>query len=310
MALFRRTKKEFQSPRRREVVTIHENGDLSTSKVNSQFRRGQTLSGVRKAPIEDESSRRRVHHLALQRRKVGGVFLIAVTASILLLILLTQLTTSVILVSTTSALTQSLQKNEQVYAKEVNEYFGTHPAERLRFLMNGQGLSQYVATTHPEVKSLEIVGTHNFVETELKVTFREPVAGWQIRGNQYYVDSEGVVFEKNYFAQPSVQIVDNSGITPEQGTTVASARLLGFVGKVVSLSKGRGYSAVEAILPAGTTRRLDVRFEKTKPIVRFTIDGGAGEQVDDMARSLKYLSDHRISATYVDVRVGGRVVYK
>lgn len=275
-----------------------------------QFRRNQTLSGVRRSTAEEPSSRHQLHHLTTRRRKVGGIFLIAVAVVALLAILLTQLTAQVSLVGTSTKVTSSFASSDAKYREAISSYFGTHPAERLRFALNEQTLSAYVGSLYPEVKSLEVHAVKNAVETQFLVHFREPVAGWQIRQKQYYVDSEGVVFERNYFAHPAVQIVDESGVTPEEGTAVASSRLLGFVGKVVALGQGRGYTAVKAVLPADTTRRLDVTYKDVTPVIRFSIDREVGEQVSDMAAALTHIKQNGLRPTYLDVRVAGRAVYR
>ncbi len=283
--------------------------DVSASRSGQQFRRNQTLV-QRRAVIEDPQSRRHVHSLTSRRRKVGGVFLIALAVVTLLAILLTQFTARVTFANNSTDLTQSLSEHSAEYEESVAAYFGIHPAQRLRFLLDQKALSDFVGALHPEVSSLTLAGTQRPVETQLIMTLREPVAGWQIGNAQRYVDEKGVVFERNYYARPSVQIIDESGISPEDGTTVASLRLLGFVGQVVSLSESRGYTAEKVTLPADTTRRLDVTFKNVKPAVRFTIDRGAGEQVSEMAPALQNLSSRGLSPRYVDVRVEGRVVYR
>jgi len=286
-------------------------GKREHEQVDGQFRRNKTLSGVSsRRPQTEESPRHHVHHLTIRRRKVGGVFLASFFSVVVLGLLLTQFTAQVALVGTSSQTVQSIDAQKDAYKEVIQTYFGINPAERLRFLLNEVALTDYVSSFHPEVSRVEISQSTAMIETTFSIAFREPVAGWRIRDTQSYVDSQGVVFSKNYFGTPPVQIVDQSGINPEQGTPVASTRLLGFVGRVVALSKGRGYTAVEVILPADTTRRLDVKFKSVGPAVRFSVDRGAGEQVDDMVPSLQYISERGLKPSYVDVRVAGRTVYR
>jgi hypothetical protein len=197
-----------------------------------------------------------------------------------------------------------------IYEEMINDYLGIHPAERLRFILNEQELSNYAAAVVPEVASVDQTGSENIVETRFSITFREPIAGWQINGRQFYVDDHGIVFDKNYYTEPTVQIIDESGLSPEQGSTVASARFLSFVGRVVGLSKDRGYEVTEAILPSGTTRQLEIRIKGVTPRVKLSIDRGAGEQVEDMSHALNYLTERKLKPSYVDVRVSGRAVYR
>jgi hypothetical protein len=301
--LFRSRKKAVPGRRLADREPRPRSDDLP----GSQFRRNRTLSGVvREAP--EVSARVRVHHLARQRRKVGSMLLLILVGIGLLALLLTQFTAKVIITSASTSVSNSI--DGIIYEEMINDYLGIHPAERLRFILNEQELSNYAAAVVPEVASVDQTGSENIVETRFSITFREPIAGWQINGRQFYVDDHGIVFDKNYYTEPTVQIIDESGLSPEQGSTVASARFLSFVGRVVGLSKDRGYEVTEAILPSGTTRQLEIRIKGVSPRVKLSIDRGAGEQVEDMARALNYLTERKLKPSYVDVRVSGRAVYR
>ncbi len=275
----------------------------------SSFRRNQTLSGVRRHTEDPEdSARRRAHHLALTRRRLGAIFLVVLSVVLLLVLLLLQFTARISLVNGSTALVTNY--DQAPYVESINDYYARNPAERLRFLLDEAALTAAVSSQHAEVQQVNVAGSTGMIQTDLKMVFRQPVAGWKINDTQYYVDAQGVVFEKNYFAAPEIQIVDESGVTPEQGTAVASGRLLGFVGKMVAVSKGRGYAPVQVSLPEGTTRRLDVRFVDVGPAIRFSVDRGVGEQVEDMARTLTFLASTGASPQFIDVRSAGRIIYQ
>lgn len=300
-----KSSKQNDTPRRR--LSSDHARTPATPIASNQFRRNQTLSGVRRPESEPASERTRLHYLAQRRRNVGAVFALVLGAIIILGILLTQFTGRVIVAGSSAALSQSIQPAS--YEKVINEYLGLHPVERLRFALDEAGLSAYLAAALPEVERVKLTSTQNIVEANFTLAFRKPVAGWQINSHQYYVDSHGVVFQNNYYETPTVQIIDQSGASPEQGSTVASARLLSFVGKVVSLSGQGSYTVTEAILPVGTTRQLEIRLKHVQPLVKLSIDRGAGEQVEDMVSALNYLKSHGQDAQYVDVRVSGRAAY-
>jgi len=290
-------------PRRRRT----DEATVEQPRSSTQYRRNQTLSGVNRTSMAD-TPRGQAHQLTVQRRKVGGIFAIVLVTVILLAILLSQLMAEVSVTSSTKQLTSSF-KGEN-YEKAINNYLGLHPAERLRFALNEPALSTFVSAALPEVQSIKISGVKDIVDTEFTITFREPVAGWQINGKQFYVDAAGVVFETNYYGVPGVQIVDESGVSPEEGTTVAGSRLLGFLGKVVAQAGERGYQVTQAILPAGMTRELDIQLKDIPSRVKLSTDRGAGEQIEDMSRALIYLKSKSLNPGYVDVRVSGRAAYK
>jgi hypothetical protein len=248
-----------------------------------------------------------MHDLARRRRNVAAMFGLVLAVIVLLTALLLQFTGRVIVAGSSSAISRAIEPAK--YEKAINGYLAIHPVERLRFALDETALSQYVSGVLPEVSKVELTSTDNIVESNFTLTLRTPLAGWQINGNQFYVDETGVVFQDNYYAAPGVQIVDQSGISPTQGSVVASARLLSFVGRVVALAGQGSYTVTEAILPVGTTRQIEVRLKDVQTLVKLSIDRGAGEQVEDMVRSLNFLKSQNKSAQYVDVRVSGRAAY-
>lgn len=297
-------------PRRRRVAEDEFDAGAPAAhgaSSSSQFRRNQTLSSYRHNTPE-ESARQKAHHLAWQRRRIGGIFLVVVGIVVVLLLLLWQLVAQVHVTTSTKQLSSTF--NGAVYEKSINDYLNLNPSQRLRFALNKTALSDYVSNEYPEVEAVALTGTPSLAQAGITVTFRTPVAGWQINGKQYYVDASGVVFQKNYYDAPTVQIVDQSGVTPEQGGAVVGTRLLGFLGRVVSQAQGRGYSVAKAVLPLGTTREVDVYFAGMTTRVKFSIDRGAGEQTEDADRSIKYLKARGVAPEYIDVRVAGRAAYK
>ncbi len=284
MLPFGSKKQKEVTPRRRLPV---EDDSTPTSNKSSQFKRNLTLSSYRHNTPE-ESTRQKAHHLTVQRRKLGSIFALVSAIAVALLILLWQL------IGQVSVTTSSAQLNEpftsSVYEDVINEYLGVNPAQRLRATLDETTLSNYISSQLPEVEKVAVSGTLGIARANFTITFRTPVAGWQINSKQYFVDANGVVFEINYYTSPSVQIVDESGISPEQGTAVAGSRLLGFLGRVVSEAGERGYPVTQAILPAGTTRQVDIYIKDNPTRIKLSIDRGAGEQVEDMDRVIKFLT--------------------
>lgn len=278
-----------------------------TQPSGQSFKRNQTLSSYRHT-TPDESSRQKVHHLAQQRRRMSGLFGIVALVIVGVGFLLWQLIAQVHVTTSTKQLATTFEGSR--YEAAINEYLGLNPAQRLRLSLDEAALSGYVSTALPEVASVQMSGMPGIAESNFSITFRTPVAGWQINGKQYYVDASGVVFEDNYYDNPSVQIVDESGITPEQGSAVVGSRLLGFLGRVVAQAQGRGYTVTKAVLPRDTTRQVDIEVANISTRVKLSIDRGAGEQIEDMDRSLKYLQSRGVSAAYVDVRISGRAAYR
>ncbi|HZJ34809.1 MAG TPA: hypothetical protein VFD55_02210, partial [Candidatus Angelobacter sp.] len=194
--------------------------------------------------------------------------------------------------------------------KVIQEYLNINPMSRLQFFLDQSALTKYVSDKLPEVANVKQQGSMGIGETDFSITMRTPVAGWMINDNQYYVDSDGISFEQNYFLPPSVQIVDNSGASLQTGTAIASKRFLSFVGRVVSLAQTSGYTVTQAILPANTTRELEISLKDVSFSVKLSIDRSAGEQVEDMSRAVQYFISNGRAPSYIDVRVSGKAFYR
>ena len=304
MGIFKR--KKVEAPHRRngnrsDSVTDH------ISDPRNSFQRNRTI--VASSQESKESSRSKTHHLTMKRRKVGYILLIVMLVSAILYLLLSQFSAKVVVyVKDNSDMSTIVDTN--VYQEAINNYMGANPLERFKFVLNKDRLLESIQRDHLEVKAINDISMGKMGEIHVGLTMRSPVASWNINNKKYYVDSDGIAFETNYFKSPGVSIVDQSGISIDGNTPVASSRLLSFVGRVVSISANLKYTVTEAILPTDTTRQLEIRLKDHQPLIKLSIDRPAGEQVEDMLRSLKYLESKSTGAEYIDVRVAGKAVYK
>lgn len=311
MALF--AKKQPDAPRRRQDQIPKERATEAGLEQRYAFRRNRTLTGsssphiasTNEANAQLKSPRVQAHELVRKRRHIGLVLVVVLSGVASLLALIMQFSAGVVVKA------QGVSGTiDPVYERTIQEYFSQRPAERLRFLLNSDTLNSYVQSVNPEVASIGTDGPAGFGKSSFIISMRRPIAGWIINGRQQYVDNTGTAFSRNYFATPKVQIVDKSGIQVDAGQAIASNRFLGFVGRVVGLAKAKGYSTQQVIIPASTTRQVELRLEGIAYPVKFSVDRAAGEQVEDMARSLTWLSGHGITPEYLDVRVAGKAYYK
>ncbi len=306
--MFGRDKSSDTDTPRRRTASAEDTSPPQT--LGTQYRRGQTLSQLRRDSSEGAavSHRHRLHHLTGRRRKAGGLLLLVLAIIGLLVFLIFQLTATVSVVGSSSDI--SKQPDVAAYTQRINDYYSIHPFERLRFALDQDNLSRFMAAGYPEVARVELTNVENIIDSQFTMTFREPLVGWQINNRQYYVDDQGVVFENNYFTTPVVQMIDESGISPEEGSAVASTRLLSFVGTVVARAGEQGLTVESVSLPAGLTRQVDVRVKGHKPYIRMTIDREAQGQVTDMVTALAFMKDEKLKPRYIDVRVEGRAAYR
>jgi hypothetical protein len=314
MSLFAKKKPDYV-PRRRQdgASSVPERGSESNLADRYAFRRNRTLTGSASSHVVStnesnaqlKSARVQVHDLAQQRRRIIGILWTVMLGVIVLSSLVFQFTAESIV--RTSDVSRQLQPT---YAKAVDEYLARQPIERLRFLLREDALNEYVQAATPEVASIKSDGFAGFGKSLFVVEMRRPIAGWSIRGTQHYVDTSGVSFAYNYYEKPQVQIVDNSGIQVDAGQAVASNQFLGFVGRVVGLANARQHVVTEVIIPQNTTRQIELKIEGVAYPVKLLVDRPAGEQVEDMTRSMRWLKGRGITPAYLDVRVSGRAFYK
>lgn len=299
MSLFQR-KKDDLIPRRRLEADAGSSGDLS-----GNFKRNQTLSG----PISPATTRQKTHHLTIKRRKVLTIFLIVLMSALVIWLLIINMTAKVS-VNITGSISSSKNIDKSSYEKVIQDYLNDNPIGRLRFFLDQKALRAYLVNKLPEIDNVSQGGTDGFGVTIFRITMRSPVAGWMIKGKQYFVDANGVSFNLNYFDDPGVQIVDQNGVSLPSGDVIVSQRFLSFVGLAVAQAKNNGYTVTQAILPTNTTRELELKIKEGDYLVKLSIDRPVGEQVEDMAAALKYFTSRGQKPEYIDVRVSGKAFYK
>ena len=311
MSLF--SKKQPDIPSRRQPRPEHSERVTSASlDQRYNFRRNRTLTGsassqvstVGEAHAQLKSERVRTHDLVRQRRQIGLILIVVLIGCALLYTLVSQFTAHVQV--HTDDLSVSLDSS---YNTAIEQYFKQQPIERFRFMLNTPHLNSFVQSVAPEVAAIQLDGSAGLGVTRFTLTMRQPIAGWSIGGQQEYVDGDGISFTHNYFAKPAVQIVDNSGVQVAAGQAIASNQFLGFVGRVVGQAAKNKLTVVQVIIPQGTTRQIEVRLQDISYPIKLSVDRPAGEQVEDMTRSVAWLVSHGQSPQYLDVRTSRRAFY-
>jgi hypothetical protein len=320
MAAFSKfSKKKSDAPRRRQGVVSdavrRDDQEELKQLSNTTFRRNRTLTGslssqvssAGESPQSDlQSPRTHAHHLARQRRRLSGVLAVVAVVGLALAGLLYEFTANPVVAASDGAV--SLQKSR--YEKVVDDYLSRHPVERLRFVLDKERLNDFVTHELPEVVSVNPEGSAGFGASSFSVTLRKPLVSWLIGSTQYYVDASGVPFQLNYYDIPIVKIVDQSGVQQSAGTAIASSRFLNFVGRAVSEAQSYEMNVDQAIIPANTTRQIELKLKDHAYPVKLSLDRSVGEQVEDMKRAVSYMDANNIKPQYVDVRVSGRAFYR
>lgn len=310
MAFFSNKKTQNQPSRRRSAPIE------PTSQPAHSFRRNQTLTGSRSSSVTSStefngtmlSPRAQAHHLAHRRRKIITRLIGLGVLTLGLYVFLGQLVASnQVSVQVDGATNSTLSA---AYANTIDEYLATRPSERFYPSLNRDALISAVQEKHPEVLSLVVELTGSPGKAITSVSLRKPVARWTIKGENEYVDETGHVFGVNGYEDPSVEIVDQTGLGNDGSGVITSNRFLSFVGQVVGGMSTRGHTVTKATMPLLTTRQISLDIANVAYPIKMVTDRSAGEQVEDANRVITYLVQKGISAEYIDVRVQGRAFYK
>ncbi len=315
--IFSRQNKTIDAPphRRSRPSQTLDVDDGSQQTAQPTYRRNRTITGSLSANVASSnelnadlrSPRAHVHHLSQLRRRLFSHFLVVLVAGALLYVLISQLIASLV-VAPNSGATLTIERRKE-YASYLMSYFDRHPLERSLFSVNTEGLLSFVADKYPEVSAIHLDSSGILGRVTAYVSVRKPIARWSLRGENQFVDQQGTVFSYNAYESPALQIIDSSGTATASGL-VTSNRFLAFVGRVVGAAKLQGYNVTEASIPPLTTRQLEIKVDGAPYRIKYTIDRSAGEQAEDMGRMIKYLQTKGITPSYIDVRTGGRAVYR
>lgn len=310
--------KKQQSVPRRRLINEPEPQRATAAELDARytFRRNRTLTGSLSSRVDSavaltaelKSSRVHSHHLRHHRRLALVSLLALIAAAAGLWLLISHAIIGVKLLPGGGA----QLVDTSAYQSKIHDYLMKHPLERFTFSLNTGSLTSYLQSHDmPEVGTISPgIETAGFGQANLYINFRKPVVVWQTAGTKLYVDSDGNSFGRNYYAEPGVQVVDQTGIQAQGNQVLASNRFLSFIGVVVGQMKDNGFTVTEIALPANTTRQIQVKLDSVSYPIKFSVDRPAGEQAEDAARAIKHLQAKGVSAEYIDVRVSGRAYYK
>lgn len=281
------------------------------------FSRGKTIAGATpskikrldKTAMKTATPREAIHRLARIRKKTSFFLAFLICLAFLLLFLIWQFTASVY-VNLGNAGHSISDADKKHYGKLIQDYLRVNVDERFRFSLNHKNLNAYVKAKSPEISSVTQQSFVGLGETSFNIELRKPVAVWESGGKKRYVDSHGVLFEKNYFDEPEITIVDNSGLSKADNSSVASNRFISFSGRAVSLAKKFGMEIQSIIIPPHSTRNVEVRFKSADYPIILTVDESPAPQIENGIRAISYLNNGGERPEYIDARVDGKVFYK
>ena len=243
------------------------------------------------------------------RRRMAAVLAVIIILVVLGLSLLSQFTGNISGVVASDKGIELSQADADRYVKMVNDYFADNSVERFSFARRNSALLQYVEEQAPEVSDISITPS-GLTTGKVKVTLRQPVAMW-INGDQTdFVDSNGVVFDRNYYDAPAIAIEDNSGVSLNGGMATSS-NFLSFVGRTaVALQDTEGLKVARVVIPRGSARYVEFYLDGRDYPFKAQITRDSGSQAHDIAVMARYVDSHNIQPEYIDCRVEGKAYWK
>lgn len=273
------------------------------------FKRSRTLTGSVSSAVSSatekaaalRSPRLKEHDLRYHRRKLAFLLMISAMIAGLIVWLLHQFILDVRIAGDTSG-------SRAYYVKQVEQYLAANPLQRLHFMLDDRALTQAIQKDSPEIENI-VVRDSGFLLDEAEFTLRQATARWKLGEKVYYVDKNGVAFEKKPAKEPSLEIRDESGL-PVSSQRIVSNQMLRFIGQVVGELSTHSGEVEQVIIPQGGLKEVDVVLKGKGYPVKLHTDRDPVEQAIDAASAIRHIDAKRITPQYLDVRVEGKAFYK
>lgn len=273
---------------------------------------GSLHSDVRAANEERgqlRSTRLQEHDLRSHRRRLVVVFFGLLAGIGVLVYLLGSYTNEIVRVRVVGA-PEVAQAELGTYKDMGRQYLNENPFERFRFVLNKANFTRSLQQHAPEITDVNIDSAEGFMQSEIVLRLRTPVAVWNSGNEQFFVGQDGVAFQRTVLAMPSVTIVDKSANT-ELGNRAASSKMLRFIGRVVTLVNASGVGTVETVeLPTNSTRQADIRLVGKPYSIKTHLDRDPAGQAADVVNAVNYFTAKGVTPKYIDVRVSSKAFYK
>lgn len=290
----------------------------SEGEAKYAFRRNRTITGslapevgsALEGTAQLKSPRVQAHDLRQHRRRLAWALVgVLIFAGGLFFLVWDSIAVphAALAVSETSA-----SMNAKWYDDAIQSYLAKHPGQRFRFSLKRDQLTAYLQSNgFPEVVSVDdSLPSDGFGVKRVILHMRKPSVAWATGKTELFVDSTGVAFERNYYSTPAISVVDQSGIQAKNNQVLVSNRFLAFIGKLTGAVASQGQTVTQIIIPANTTRQVEMILSGVSYPIKLSVDRPVGEQAEDAKNAVQYMVKHGVTPAYIDVRVSGRAYYK
>jgi hypothetical protein len=142
--------------------------------------------------------------------------------------------------------------------------------------------------------------------------FRQPIITWKIADSKFYVDENGVAFDRSYGQLSALSVEDASGFTPDTAGegSVASRRFISYLGQLLGAVRAEDVGVVKRVVLPASTRQLDIYLQGREYPIKTHVDRDPYLQAQDIKYVLAYLDQRHVTPEYIDVRVEGKAFYR
>ncbi|MGI6612395.1 MAG: hypothetical protein ACOX0Z_02375 [Candidatus Nanosyncoccaceae bacterium] len=267
----------------------------------AKFQRGNAISSSATRGV----TRADFRVLSRRRSRVARLLVFSLSVVVITIVIVTQtIHNPVIKIDDVSD-----EVNVEKYTTILIDYFDTNPTERLKLALNIDSINSFLSSSAPEIERIKSIAT-GFGRSEIKLIARRPVVMWESSGKKYYVDALGKPFTVNYFSDPDIIVDDRSGVSLSSVDRVANDNFISFIGQSVSVANQSDLTVKKVIIPPLTTRQLEIYVNNLQFPIKMTTSASVVRQINDASRTIKFLQEHDISPSYIDVRVERKVYYK
>jgi hypothetical protein len=209
-------------------------------------------------------------------------------------------------------LSSSDYRGRSTYQSAADKIFSSL-GNRNKLTFNEAGVVKQLRTQFPEISSASVELPFFSQQPILRIVISKPSLLLVSNGQQYVVDSQGVIAGKASDIKNSSQltkVTDQSGFGARIGRPVLSSSDISFIRTLISETKTAKVNISNMTLPPAA-QELDVRTSDQPYYTKFFLGGDVLRQIGQfLAARHNFAQKGSPPFEYLDVRVPGKIFYK
>jgi len=197
------------------------------------------------------------------------------------------------------------------YRTTINEYFDDNPLRKSKLFFNGQDLSNYITSRHPEVQEFTMSSSLIF-DDKFIIETKQAAFVWQSRTQSYLGDFEGVVYATTDGVDASglPLLKDQTALEPSLGDKVAPSSSLRYV-KAIEEELAAGSLKPEFFSIPVAAREVHLDIAGKPYYVKFSLDRSVVGQISELQKAIGYIDKNNVPVRdYIDIRTEDKAYYR